>query len=50
MVALILDEFWGAAKSKQGETEMSSLQEYLDSCRPTIKLKHTTKREGNRNG
>ena len=46
MVALILDEFWVAAKSKQGETEMSSLQEYLDSCR----LKHTTKREGNRNG
>lgn len=50
MATPILDEFWVIAKSKQGEAEMSSLQEYLDSCRPTIKLKHTANRESNRNG
>jgi hypothetical protein len=44
MATLILDEFWLIAKSKQGEEEISGLQEYLDSCRPTIKLKHTAKR------
>lgn len=50
MATLILDEFWVIAKSRQGETEMSGLQEYLDSCRPAIKMKHTAKRKGNRNG
>lgn len=32
MATLILDEFWVVAKSKQGEREMSSLQDCLDSC------------------
>jgi len=50
MATLILDEFWAVAKSRQGEMEMSNLQEYLESCRPTIKMKHTAKRKGNRNG
>lgn len=50
MATLILDEFWVAAKSEQGEAEMLNLKEHLDSCRPTIKLKHTANRESNRNG
>jgi len=32
MVALILDEFWVAAKSERGEREILSLQDCLDSC------------------
>lgn len=32
MATPILDEFWVAEKSKQGEAEMSSLQEHLESC------------------
>ena len=50
MATLILDEFWAVAKSKQGEREMLNLQDCLDSCRPAIKMKHTAKRKGNRNG
>lgn len=32
MAILILDEFWVAAKSEQGEAEMLNLQEHLESC------------------
>ena len=32
MATPILDEFWVIAKSRQGEREMSSLQDCLDSC------------------
>lgn len=32
MATLILDEFWVAVKSEQGEAEMLNLQEHLDSC------------------